>query len=109
MTTTPTDGMERLRAEMDEAACLEAIRSGEGDAYDLLMDADPALKREFMRVDRALVNLLAKVKRHFPDAAFYTASGGFNLMLGRSHDDKETSQQQLIALSGEAHIGDGDF
>lgn len=37
-------------------------------------------------------------------------SGGFNLMLGASHDKRGIhGQQQLIALSGRAEIGDGDF
>ena len=66
-------------------------------------------ERHLRRVDKAICGLLAEVRRAFPDAAFYTASGGFNLMLGNSHGTREEGQQQLVALSGAARIGDGDF
>ena len=36
-------------------------------------------------------------------------SGEVNLMLGNSHGTREEGQQQLVALSGAARIGDGDF
>jgi hypothetical protein len=63
----------------------------------------------FQRVDTAIVRLLAEIKEHFPNAQYYTASGGFNLMLGSPHSANLISQQELIALSGLASIGDGDF
>jgi hypothetical protein len=96
---------------MDQHECLEVIASGEADAYDLLKNADPRFLARFKRLDNTLVKLLADVQAHFPDACYYTASGGFTLMLGPSHaDDRSmTGQQQLIALSGNACIGDGDF
>lgn len=93
---------------MDESQCLAAIAEGE-DAQQLLLDAMPSAKRRFLAVDKALRKLLADVKIHFPDAEYYTGSGGFNLLLGRSHGDKERAQQQLVALSGRASIGDGDW
>lgn len=93
---------------MNEAQCLAAIADGE-TAYDLLTAAMPGIERRFRRVDRAIIDFLALIKREFPDAQYYTASGGFNLMLGRSHGDHEVSQQQLLALGGRAAIGDGDF
>lgn len=94
---------------MTEADCLAAIARGEADAFDLLTEAMPTAERRFKAVDKALRTLLADIQEHFPDACYYTASGGFNLLLGRSHDDRERGQQQLVALSGLAAIGDGDF
>ena len=93
---------------MDEQACLDAIEAGD-DAYALLIKADPKLEQRFKRADKALIDLLAAVRQHFPDACYYTASGGFNLMLGSPHDDKLRSQEQLTALGGHARIEDGDF
>jgi hypothetical protein len=96
---------------MDEAACLEWLDLNPQDAEDLLIEADPKLVAAFRRVDKALVDYLAKVRVFFPDAEYYTASGGFNLMLGKSHtsDHRQRGQQQLVALLGRARIGDGDF
>ena len=96
---------------MDEQACLDAVAKGDVDAYELLVTADPKLEARFKRVDKAIRDLLVEVQKHFPDAQYYTGSGGFNLMLGASHanDRRQTAQQQLVALSGKASIGDGDF
>lgn len=94
---------------MDEAACLRSIATGDEDAYSLLMAADPKFKTRFKRLNTAIVELLKDVREYFPDAQYYTASGGFNLMLGASHSASDRAQQQLIALGGSAQIGDGDF
>lgn len=94
----------------DEAECLRIIHQGVDDASDLLKDEMPNVERKFKRIDKALRDLLAEVRQVFPDAQYYTASGGFHLMLGASHDARaERGQQELIALSGSASIGDGDF
>jgi hypothetical protein len=95
--------------EFNEAECLRLIASGEFDAYDLLMLHCPQARRRFKAVDKAIRALLHDVQKTFPDAQYYTASGGFNLMLGSPHDSRERGQQQLVALSGHALIGDGDF
>lgn len=98
----------------DEQECL-ALINGPGDedgplsAYSLIIIHRDDLERKFKKVDKALRDFLADAKKTFPDAQYYTASGGFHLMLGRSHDDKERGQQELVALSGSAQIGDGDF
>lgn len=96
---------------MDQNECLEAIAGGEMDATDLLIQANPKFKSRFNRIDKALIEFLADVRKHFPDACYYTGSGGFNLMIGASHanDRTLTSQQELVALSGSATIGDGDW
>lgn len=93
---------------MTEQECLAAIAGGE-TARDLLLDAIPTASRRFKAVDKALRALLTDVRVHFPDAEYYTASGGFNLMIGHSHNASHVGQQELIALCGNASIGDGDF
>jgi hypothetical protein len=93
---------------MIEEECLAAIAAGD-DAEDILLRVMPTARRRFRAIDRALIKLRSDVQKHFPDAQYYTGSGGFNLMLGRSHSEHERAQQQLIALSGYASIGDGDF
>lgn len=105
-----------LQGELTEADCL-AIINGAGnengpiDAFDLILMKMPTADRRFKNVDRAIRKLLADVQEVFPDAQYYTASGGFNLMLGSPHDASRNlrSQQELVALCGEAMIGDGDF
>lgn len=79
------------------------------DAEDLLRRADPKLITRFKRLDKSLINLLKDVQEHFPDACYYTASGGFNLLLGSSHTDDGKPQQDMLAVSGYATIGDGDW
>ncbi|MBL8474437.1 MAG: hypothetical protein JNM98_21795 [Rhodocyclaceae bacterium] len=96
---------------MDEAEVLAAIEDGES-AYGLLSEKCPMIERRFNRVCKTIVDLLADVRKEFPDAQYYTASGGFNLMLGNPHADdrNQTPQQELIALRGNrVRIGDGDF
>jgi len=93
-----------------EADCLRILgEAGCYEAYDLLHDEAPGIERRFRRVDKAICDLLAEVKKTFPDATYYTASGGFHLLLGASHDGRANAQRELVALSGEASIGDGDF
>lgn len=98
---------------MTEEECLAEIASGRRDALDILRDVMPEAERRFKSADRALVKLLDDVRKKFPDAEFYTAGGGFTLMLGKSHADKSgydgESQSRLVALVGNAQIGDGDF
>lgn len=94
-----------------EADCLRIIDLGAENAYDLLTAEMPGVERRFRRVDKAIRDLLTEVQQVFPDACYYTASGGFNLMLGNPHavGRDMTSQQQLVALRGRARISDGDF
>jgi hypothetical protein len=94
---------------MTEADCLRAINEQGEDPEVLVRMAMPQVARRFHAIDRSLRRLLADVQKYFPDAQYYTASGGFNLMLGRPHDDKLKAQQELVALAGQAQIGDGDF
>lgn len=96
--------------QMDEQQVLHAINSGE-DAHQLLLERCPRIDQRWKRMCKSMVDLLADVKEHFPDAEYYTASGGFNLLLGSPHaqDRRLTSQSQLVALNSSVVIGDGDF
>lgn len=96
-------------AKLSQEDVLEIIESGEDSAYGILHDADPKLIARFNRLDKSMSKLLEDVKVHFPDATYYTASGGFNLLLGAPHDANENPQQDLIACVGTASIMDGDF
>ncbi len=96
-------------AKLSQEDVLEIIEGGEDDAHGILHEADPKLVARFHRLDKSISKLLKDVKEHFPDATYYTASGGFNLLLGEPHDANGNPQQELIACSGTASIGDGDF
>ena len=95
--------------KLSQEDVVEIIKSGEDSAYGILYDADPKLIARFNRLDKSISKLLEDVKMHFPDATYYTASGGFNLLLGEPHDANEVPQQDLIACVGVTPIGDGDF
>lgn len=99
---------------LSEQQCLELIHEDEFTAEELLDAADPRLAKRFKKVDKLLIELLRDVRAHFPDAEYYTASGGFTLMLGSSHATDNgfqsgRGQQELVACNGAACIGDGDF
>jgi hypothetical protein len=92
----------------------DALESGEfADAEEFLLAVMPEAEKEFQKVDKALVEFLKKVKQHFPNAQYYTASGGFHLLIGPSHGDAQghgdTANYQFNALDGKANIGDGDW
>ena len=97
---------------MNESEVLEAIKAGE-TAYGLLLDKCPKIERRWNRLCKSMADLLKDVQKEFPSAQYYTASGGFNLMLGNSHanDRNQSSQQELVALGGShgVSVGDGDF
>jgi len=99
--------------KITQQEALDIIASGEDDAYGLLTDRMPTIERRWGRLCLSMVNLLKDVRVHFPDAEYYTASGGFNLLIGRSHGDAPGAppQSQLEALGGTngVRVGDGDF
>lgn len=104
-----------IKVEMNEKEVLEIIRSGKDTAYGILHDADPKLIKRFEKIDKMLVNLISDVRKHFPDAEYYSASDTFCLMLGSSHSNTEVfagllkKQPELIAHSGDVLISGGDF
>lgn len=90
---------------------LAALRArGDENAYWLAVEKLPGIERRFKRLTRALGRLLEEVQENFPDAGYYTGSGGFNLLLGDSHAG-DTPHQELVAFSvnGHLHVGDGDW
>lgn len=95
---------------MNEKEVLAAINEGDS-AYGILIEHSPKIERKFNRLCKSIIGLLDEIKEDFPDANYYTASGGFNLLLGQSHSDMTNiSRAELVALSGTGvHIGDGDF
>lgn len=83
---------------------------GDENAYWLAVEKLPGVERRFKRLTTALAKLLEDVQKDFPDAMYYTGSGGLNLLLGDSHAGN-TPHQELIAFSAgvKLHIGDGDW
>lgn len=77
------------------------IADGQGDAFDLLIEKCPKAFDEFHKHSDALDKLLKNVRKHFPEAQYYTSGGdGFALLLGESHSGRhEEANQDLIALS----------
>lgn len=96
------------RKKLDEDTCLEMIEKGD-DAYGIITDKLPSAEARFRKLDKAICAYLKFIRRSFPDAEYYTGSGGFNLMLGKPHSAKLIPQQELLAFGGNAAIGDGDF
>jgi hypothetical protein len=96
---------------MDEKEGLMFIEEEGVDAYDLLYNADLKLISRFTRACTTLKKILDDTQAHFPDAKYYTASGGFHLMLGNPHNEFGHAQQKLIAVgaSNGLMISDGDF
>ena len=102
---------------LNEKQVLETIQQRteqEGEdffgAVELLWEADQSFETKFMRYTTALSNLLEEVKEHFPDACYYTASGGFNLMLTRPHSPEGKQQAKGVAISASMlSVDDGDF
>lgn len=96
---------------MNEQECLIAIASGES-ARDILIEKIPGIEKKWNRLCSQMKKFLFDVNEVFPDANYYTASGGFNLLLGASHSDghDQRPQQELLALgSSGVVVGDGDW
>lgn len=90
------------------------IENGEDDAYGLFREAMPGYDKKLDRLDKRIIKLLAEIREVFPDAEYYTAGGGFGLVLGCTHEgyggkNGEKPQQQRTAWGGHAEIGDGDW
>lgn len=81
-------------------------------AYGLLLDALPNIDRRFQRACRTLQEIIKDVKKHFPDAGYYTASGGLHIVLGETHSGPNTNPNQELSAIGASNglsIGDGDW
>lgn len=86
------------------------VRSNaEEDAYSLLDEQLPGMRGRLNRMDAQIRKLLFEVREQFPEAVYYTASGGLTLLLGKPHDDSGRPQAQRYAWGGRASISDGDY
>ena len=84
--------------------------NGESDASLLFAEKLPNMRTKLNRLDKRIRDVLKEVQVVFPDAQFYTAGGGFNLLLGDSHDGPRcAAQPQRSVWGGQAVIGDGDW
>ena len=52
----------------------------------LLYEQMPSMPAKLDRLAKRMNKLLEEIKETFPDAVYYTASGGFTLVLGNTHD-----------------------
>ena len=94
-----------------EDEVLERIEAGE-TAWEILDEALPTARKRFRRLTNSLIKLMDDIQEEFPDASLYTGSGGFNLLLGSSHNAQTNQpQQDLVAESANARlvVGDGDW
>lgn len=88
----------------------EVIAASGDSAYLLLWETCPSAERKFKRLTKGLKELLEDVRESYPEAVYYTASGGFNLLLGESHSGGDEPNRELVALSAIGlHVSDGDF
>ncbi len=83
--------------------------NGEYDASGLLNEILPKHRAKLNKLDKRIRVVLSEIQEAFPDACYYTSSGGFNLILGETHEGRGEPQQQRIAWGGSAQIGDGDW
>lgn len=101
-----------MKYPISEAQALELVGQVDDDgAHDLIAIADKNFERRFSRLTTGLVKLLDDIRYYFPDATYYTASGGLHVLLGEPHSVEGIPQPQLTALDANTKliIGDGDF
>lgn len=94
-----------------ENEVLERIEAGE-TAWEILDEAMPTARKRFRRLTNSLIKLMDDIHEEFPDASIYTASGGFHLLLGNSHNQQTNQpQRELVAEDANARlvVGDGDW
>ena len=79
------------------------------DARLLFEEMLPKHTAKLDRLDKRINQVLEEIQQVFPDAQYYTDSGGFNLVLGQTHEGlRDTAQCQRVAWAGtHARIGDG--
>ncbi|QEO01368.1 hypothetical protein [Enterobacter kobei] len=90
----------------------EKIADGEETAFELLIDAMPQASTRFHKAADTLAKLLKDVRKHFPEARYYTSGGdGFALILGETHSGRgETPNNELSALeSDKLQVMGGDW
>ncbi len=94
-----------------EFEVLERIEAGE-TAWEILDEALPTARKRFKRLTNSLIKFMDDMHEEFPDASIYTASGGFHLLLGNSHNAQtDQPQRELVAESANSRlsVADGDW
>lgn len=89
---------------MDTDDCLADGRS----AMSLADERLPGWERRFRAATKHLADLLAEAKREFPDAAYFTGSGGLHLILG-GEGTPDAKHLCAYAAHPNLNIGDGDW
>ncbi len=85
------------KKKLTEKEVLELVDDGSVDAFDLLLEHQPGAYDAFHKAADALNKVLVTVRKSFPDATYYSASGSLCLLLGNSHSHaSERPQQQLL-------------
>ncbi|MDW7612078.1 hypothetical protein, partial [Acinetobacter baumannii] len=100
-----------MKIYMTEEDVLNAIAGGDVDANDCLNQADPNFEKRFKRLTKGLEKLIKDIRKSFPDANYYSANDGLLLMLGESHSNSGSPQQELVAADGglKSMLSGGDF
>ena len=84
--------------------------NNESDAHMLFYEKLPGMDKKLERASKKLAALLNEIQKVFPEACYYTASGGFNLILGDPHDKPAIPHQERSAWGAVGlHISDGDW
>lgn len=84
--------------------------NGDYDATHLFNEMLPRHSAKLNRLDKKIRDILSEINEIFPDAQYYTASGGFTLTLGITHEGRDQkAQRQRAAWGGRASISDGDW
>jgi len=97
---------------MSAVDCLRYLgETGDTDTYILLRNRDKRFEKRFRKACDDLKRVLDDVRVDFPEACYYTASGGLSLLLGAPHDEDFHPRSQLTAVAAVngLTIGDGDY
>ena len=97
---------------MSAVDCLRYLEeTGDTDTYILLRNRDKRFEKRFRKACDDLKRVLDEVRVDFPEACYYTASGGLSLLLGAPHDEDFHPRSQLTAFGATngLNISDGDY
>ena len=78
-------------------------------AESLLKERIPQAKRRWNHICKLMNDYIRDVQKVFPDAQYYTAGGGFNLLIGKDHDEAEKPLRETSALGSNVFVGGGDY
>ena len=107
--TTSNEHSGALDCYLSDSVDAWVAENAERDATELFFEKHPNADRIAARIKRAaslLNSAIREVRQRFPDANYYSANEGFELLLGSSHADgnNEQPQQQRIVFIGHANV-----